>query len=370
MSNMQGLAGVSAGSTRISTVGKEDVGLTYRGYGIESLATQSTFEEVAYLLLYGELPNADELSRFQHRLLVQRGLPEPLKIVLQSLPASSHPMDVLRTGVSALGNCEAEGGNHSAAQIAERLLAILPSILCYWQQFHATGESLNTQTECKSIAEHFLFLLTGKAVDTITEKALDSSFVLYAEHEFNASTFAARVTAATLSDFYSAIVSAIGTLRGPLHGGANEAAMALISEFDSQAQAEAGILKKIANKDLIMGFGHRVYKHGDPRSPITHRIAKALAVTAEQQKALAIAERIEAVMLREKNIFPNLDFYAALVYHFIGIPTDFFTPLFVFARTAGWSAHIIEQRQDNKLIRPTADYLGPEKRDYVVIAER
>ncbi len=359
-----GLAGVVAGQTSICTVGKEGVGLTYRGYSIEELAEKSTFEEVAYLLIYGKLPTPAELDGYKKKLISLRGLPAKLKTVLEQLPAEAHPMDVLRTGCSALGCLEPENKTHDQFQISDRLLALFPPMLLYWFHFANHGKRIETQTDDPNIASHFLHLLHGKPADDLQIRAMDASLILYAEHEFNASTFAARITASTLADFYSAITSGIGALRGNLHGGANEAAMELIEKFQTADEAESGLMKMLTEKQLIMGFGHRVYKTSDPRSPVIKNWAKKLADAAGDKKIYAISERIESVMWREKKLFPNLDFYSAAAYHFCGIPTPLFTPIFVIARTSGWSAHIMEQRENNRLIRPTADYIGPQPRPF------
>jgi len=365
-----GLAGVVAGQTTISTVGKEGVGLTYRGYSIEDLAAEAGFEEVAYLLLYGHLPNRNQLDSYREKLKSLRGVPKGLKGVLEQLPASTHPMDVLRTGCSALGCIEPEAPGRDQHEVADRLLAVFPSMLLYWYQFHRMGKRIETQTDDPNMAAHFLHLLLSKRADDIRVRALDASFILYAEHEFNASTFAARITTSTLADFHSAITSGIGTLRGPLHGGANEEAMALIERFQTPDDAEAGLMDMLARKRLVMGFGHRVYKVSDPRSPIIKEWARKLAAAGNDRRIYQISERIEAVMRREKKLFPNLDFYSAAAYHFCGIPTSMFTPIFVIARTSGWSAHIMEQRGNNRLIRPTAEYIGPEPRPFLPIDQR
>jgi 2-methylcitrate synthase len=363
-----GLAGVVAGRTAISTVGKEGLGLTYRGYSIQDLAEHAVFEEVACLLIQGRLPSSGELETFRRTLQSLRTIPEPLKRVLELIPAEAEPMDVLRSGCSVLGTVEPEQDQPQSA--AQRLLALFPAMLLYWHHFHQRQVRVDTQTADPSVAGFFLHLLHGNPPDPIHERALDVSLILYAEHEFNASTFAVRTATSTLTDFYSAITAGIGTLRGPLHGGANEAAMKLISRFDSPEQAERGLLSMLEKKERIMGFGHRVYKAGDPRSPIAKQWARKLAETAADASLFTVAERIEQVMQREKNLWPNLDFYSALVYHYCGIPQEMFTPLFVLARTAGWAAHFIEQHNDNRLIRPTAEYTGPEPRPWLPKQQR
>ena len=365
-----GLAGVVAGETSIATVGKEGSGLNYRGYSIYDLAEHATFEQVAYLLLRGELPNQSQLAEFQSELAGKRELPEQLRSILESLPATSNPMDVMRTGCSVLGCLEPET-NPTEQQngIATRLLAAFPGILLYWYRFHKDGKRIDTSGG-GSIADHFLRLLHDKAPDEIQLRAMDVSLILYAEHEFNASTFVARVTTATLSDFYSGITSAIGALRGKLHGGANEAAMELIERFQTADEAETGIRAALAAKDLIMGFGHRVYKISDPRSDVIKSWAKKLSESVNDSRFYPVSERIEKVMWDEKKLFPNLDFFSASAYHFMGIPTELFTPIFVCSRVTGWAAHIIEQRSNNRLIRPGAEYVGPDPRDYVAIGDR
>ena len=365
-----GLEGVIAGNTAIATVGKEGKGLTYRGYSIYDLAEHSTFEEVAYLLIYGQLPSASQLSEYKNTLRRLRGLPGPLKTVLEQIPRDIHPMDVMRTGCSMLGTLEPEGKGRDQIAVANRLTGCFSAMLLYWHHFANSGKRIETETDDDSTAGHFLHLLQRKKPDELHRRAIDVSLILYAEHEFNASTFTARTIVSTLPDFYSAVTGAIGALRGPLHGGANEAAMELIEQYRTPDEAEKGILALIAAKKLIMGFGHRVYKISDPRSDVIKAWSKKLGAAHGDERLYPVSERIEQVMRREKKLFPNLDFYSASAYHLCGIPTAMFTPLFVVSRITGWAAHIIEQRADNRLIRPNADYIGPDPRPFTPIGKR
>lgn len=364
-----GLAGVVAGQSAIATVGK-GIGLNYRGYSIDDLAAHASFEETAYLLIEGSLPQKNELASFVDELMTLRQLPAVLKLVLENIPKNAHPMDVLRTGCSMLGNLEPETNFSEQKHVAKRLMALFPAMLCYWYHFHQNNKRIETTSNDPSTAGYFLSLLQGKKPSELHRQAVDVSLTLYAEHEFNASTFVARTTAATLSDFYSAITAAIGTLRGPLHGGANEAAMELIERFHSPEEATQGLKTMLANKDKIMGFGHRVYTVCDPRSNIIKVWAKRLSDDAGDKVLYPVSEAIEHVMWDEKKLFPNLDFYSASAYHFCGIPTDMFTPIFVMSRITGWAAHVIEQRANNKLIRPDSEYIGPEPREFVSIDKR
>jgi 2-methylcitrate synthase len=365
-----GLAGVTAGKTALCTVGKEGAGLTYCGYDIYDLADNASFEEVAFLLLHGHLPTQAELSEYIATIKSMRGLPDALKTVLEMIPADAHPMDVLRTGVSFLGNIEPEGDFSNQQKIADRLLACLPSMIVYWQRYHTDGVRIDTETDDDTVAGHFLHMLHDKAPPELHEKCLSTTLILYAEHEFNASTFAGRVITGTLSDMHSAVSGAIGALRGPLHGGANEAAMELIQKFDSPEEATTGVLGMLERKELIMGFGHRVYTTSDPRNSINKRMSKTLAEEAGNLNLYEVSEAVEKVMWDEKKLFANADFFAASVYHFMGVPTYLFTPIFVCSRITGWAAHVMEQRSDNKLIRPAAEYIGPSLQEWVAISDR
>lgn len=365
-----GMRGQSAGQTALCSVDKDEAGLFYCGYDIAELAEKATFEEVAWLLLRGELPTYIQLLEYSKKLQSLRFLPREMKQVLELIPATTHPMDVLRTGCSLLGTLEPESNFDQQLDIADRLLAVFPSIIGYWYRYSHDGVKIDTQTGDRSIAGYFLHLLHDKQPDAMSQRAMDVSLILYAEHEFNASTFTARVCASTLSDFYSAVCGAIGSLRGPLHGGANEAAIALISQYDNQDQAVEGVREKLQHKEKIMGFGHAVYTVSDPRNAVIKQWSKKLAERTGDRSYYPISEAIERLMWDEKKLFANLDFFSATAYHFLGIPTRLFTPVFVCARTAGWSAHIFEQRKHNVLIRPSADYIGPGPRHYVSIEQR
>jgi 2-methylcitrate synthase len=365
-----GLRGQVAGQTALSTVGQAGAGLTYRGYDVKELAEHASFEEVAYLLLYGELPTQNELDAYLSRLKTLRDLPVALKEVLERIPANTHPMDVMRTGASMLGTLEPETRFDQQQEATDRLLAAFPAIMCYWYRFSHDGKRIDCVTDEDSIGGHFLHLLLDKPPSELHRKVMDVSLILYAEHEFNASTFTARVCASTLSDLFSCITAAIGTLRGPLHGGANEAAMDMIEKFDSAEAAIKGTLGMLERKDKIMGFGHAVYKESDPRNEVIKGWARKLAQEAGDTVLYPVSEAIDKTMWEQKKLFPNADFYHASAYHFMGIPTKLFTPIFVCSRVTGWAAHVFEQRANNRIIRPSAEYVGVEQRSFVSIDKR
>ena len=365
-----GLRGQIAGQTALCTVGKTGAGLTYRGYDVRDLAAECDFEEVAYLLFYGELPTTAQLADYKKRLKTMRDLPQPLKEVLERIPASAHPMDVMRTGSSVLGTLEPELSFDQQRDVAERLMAAFPAIMCYWYRFTHDGVRIDCTSDEDTLGGHFLALLHGKKPSDLHVKVMNVSLILYAEHEFNASTFTARVCASTLSDLYSCVTGAIGSLRGPLHGGANEAAMDMIEQWKSPEEAREAILGMLERKDKIMGFGHAIYSVSDPRNEVIKVWAKKLADEVGDTVLYPVSVAVDETMWAQKKLFPNADFYHASAYHFMGIPTKLFTPIFVCSRVTGWASHVFEQRSNNRIIRPSAEYIGPEQRKVVPIAQR
>ena len=365
-----GLRGQVAGNTALSTVGKTGKGLTYRGYAIEELAEKASFEEVAYMLLYGSLPTQSEYDAYSAKLKSLRSLPEALKQVLERIPQTAHPMDVMRTGCSMLGNLEPEGDFSNQNDTADRILASMSSIITYWYRYSHDGVKVDTATDHETIGGQFLSLLTGKEPSQEHTRVLDVSLILYAEHGFNASTFTARTCASTLSDMHSCVTGAIGTLRGPLHGGANEAAMEMIEKYSSREEAKAGLLELLSNKEKIMGFGHAVYSTEDPRNAIIKLWSEKLSQSNGDATLYEVSDEVERVMDEEKGMFANTDFFMASAYHYLGIPTKIFTPLFVIGRTSGWTANIMEQRADNRIIRPSEDYIGPDGSVWVDMSDR